>query len=171
MAHATVDDLKTYLGIPAATTTDDALLRDVLERASAYVDGYTGRRFTAETETRYYEDDALDADGMARLGVAKLGHQKKLVARRAAHVAAAPLTGALSLGKAHSALTMSSLHASQAPGARRFLVAVGLGTAGFSMQDIILEPYGGQILGLSVGAIATGIACIVWALRAMEPHL
>jgi BCD family chlorophyll transporter-like MFS transporter len=35
---------------------------------------------------------------------------------------------------------------------RRFLVTVGLGTAAFSMQDIILEPYGGEILGLSVGA-------------------
>jgi len=36
--------------------------------------------------------------------------------------------------------------------ALRFLVALGLGTAAFSMQDIILEPYGGEILGLSVGA-------------------
>jgi BCD family chlorophyll transporter-like MFS transporter len=35
---------------------------------------------------------------------------------------------------------------------RRFLVAVGLGTAGFSMQDILLEPYGGEILDLTVGA-------------------
>lgn len=34
----------------------------------------------------------------------------------------------------------------------RLLVAVGLGTAAFSMQDILLEPYGGQILHLSVGA-------------------
>ena len=33
----------------------------------------------------------------------------------------------------------------------RALVAVGLGTAGFSMQDILLEPYGGEILALSVG--------------------
>jgi MFS transporter, BCD family, chlorophyll transporter len=33
----------------------------------------------------------------------------------------------------------------------RFLLAVGLGTAAFNMQDIILEPYGGQVLGLSVG--------------------
>jgi len=33
----------------------------------------------------------------------------------------------------------------------RLLVAVGLGTAGFSMQDILLEPYGGEILGLTVG--------------------
>jgi MFS transporter, BCD family, chlorophyll transporter len=34
----------------------------------------------------------------------------------------------------------------------RLLVAVGLGTAAFSMQDILLEPYGGQILLLDVGA-------------------
>ena len=37
------------------------------------------------------------------------------------------------------------------PGARRLLVAVGLGTAAFSAQDVLLEPYGGEILGLSVG--------------------
>jgi BCD family chlorophyll transporter-like MFS transporter len=36
--------------------------------------------------------------------------------------------------------------------ARRFMWAVGLGTAAFNMQDIVLEPYGGEILGLSVGA-------------------
>jgi len=35
--------------------------------------------------------------------------------------------------------------------AGRVLVAVGLGTAAFSMQDILLEPYGGQILNLTVG--------------------
>jgi BCD family chlorophyll transporter-like MFS transporter len=35
---------------------------------------------------------------------------------------------------------------------RRLLAAVGLGAAGFGMQDILLEPYGGQVLGLSVGA-------------------
>ena len=34
----------------------------------------------------------------------------------------------------------------------RFLWAVCLGTAAFNMQDIILEPYGGQVLGLTVGA-------------------
>jgi BCD family chlorophyll transporter-like MFS transporter len=33
---------------------------------------------------------------------------------------------------------------------RRVLIVVGLGTAAFSMQDILLEPYGGEILGLSV---------------------
>ncbi len=35
---------------------------------------------------------------------------------------------------------------------KRFLCAVGLGTAAFNMQDVILEPYGGEILKLGVGA-------------------
>jgi BCD family chlorophyll transporter-like MFS transporter len=39
--------------------------------------------------------------------------------------------------------------------ARRRLLAVGLGTAGFSMQDILLEPYGGKVLHLSVGSTTT----------------
>ncbi len=33
---------------------------------------------------------------------------------------------------------------------KRFLLAVALGTAAFNMQDIVLEPYGGEILKLSV---------------------
>ncbi len=41
----------------------------------------------------------------------------------------------------------------------RFLLAVGLGTAAFNMQDIILEPYGAEVLGLSVGqtTLLTGL--------------
>jgi BCD family chlorophyll transporter-like MFS transporter len=35
--------------------------------------------------------------------------------------------------------------------ATRRLIAVGLGTMAFSMEDVLLEPYGGQILHLSVG--------------------
>lgn len=38
------------------------------------------------------------------------------------------------------------------PRALRFLVAVALGTAAFNMQDIILEPYGAQVLKLSVAS-------------------
>ena len=41
---------------------------------------------------------------------------------------------------------------SQHARATRYLCAVGLGSAAFSMQDIILEPYGGEILGMGVGA-------------------
>ena len=33
----------------------------------------------------------------------------------------------------------------------RRLVVVGLGTMAFSMEDVLLEPYGGQVLNLSVG--------------------
>jgi len=36
------------------------------------------------------------------------------------------------------------------PGVSRFLWATGLGTAAFNMQDILLEPYGAEVLSLSV---------------------
>ena len=54
--------------------------------------------------------------------------------------------------------------------AARLLVTVGLGTAAFSMQDVLLEPYGGQILGLAVGqtssltALMAGGALVAFAL-------
>ena len=40
---------------------------------------------------------------------------------------------------------------SEGGNAVRRLVAVGIGTMAFSMNDILLEPYGGQVLQLSVG--------------------
>ena len=59
--------------------------------------------------------------------------------------------------------------------ASRLLVAVGLGTAGFSMQDILLEPYGGEILRLTVAEtthltalLAFGsLGGFAWAARAL----
>jgi MFS transporter, BCD family, chlorophyll transporter len=45
---------------------------------------------------------------------------------------------------------------------RRFLWACGFGAAAFMMQDIVLEPYGGQVLGLDVGgtsALTALFAC------------
>ena len=64
----------------------------------------------------------------------------------------------------------------------RFLVALGMGTAAFNMQDIILEPYGGEILHLSVGA-TTGLTAVMavgalaafalaarWLQRGADPH-
>ena len=39
---------------------------------------------------------------------------------------------------------------------------VGLGTAAFTMQDVLLEPYGGEILGLSVGATTMLTALVVF---------
>lgn len=43
---------------------------------------------------------------------------------------------------------------------RRRLAAVGLGTIAFSMEDVLLEPYGGQVLGLSVG-YTTGLTAVL----------
>ena len=51
------------------------------------------------------------------------------------------------------------------PHAARLLVAVGLGAAAFAMQDALLEPFGGEILGLSVGQ--TTALTGAWALGAL----
>ncbi len=58
------------------------------------------------------------------------------------------------------------------PKMRRFLWTVGLGTAAFSMQDIVLEPFGGEVLHLGVGltssltALTAGGALLAFALSA-----
>jgi BCD family chlorophyll transporter-like MFS transporter len=68
------------------------------------------------------------------------------------------------------------------PGMRRFLLVVGLGGMAFSMQDILLEPYGAQVLGLSVSettmltALLAGgaLAAFAYAARSLgrgsDPH-
>lgn len=43
--------------------------------------------------------------------------------------------------------------------AGRLLLVVVLGTMGFQMQDVLLEPYGAEILGLSVGSTTWLTAC------------
>lgn len=67
-------------------------------------------------------------------------------------------------------------------GSVRRLVALGLGTVAFSMQDVLLEPYGGQVLHLTVGT-TTGLTALLaagglvgfataarWLLRGMDPY-
>lgn len=49
--------------------------------------------------------------------------------------------------------------------AQRLLVVVFLGTLAFNMQDVLLEPYGGDVLGLSVSA--TTLLTAVWAVGAL----
>jgi BCD family chlorophyll transporter-like MFS transporter len=49
--------------------------------------------------------------------------------------------------------------------AARLLVVVFLGTLAFNMQDVLLEPYGGEILGLSVSA--TTLLTALWAMGAL----
>lgn len=43
----------------------------------------------------------------------------------------------------------------------RLLVATGLGAAAFAMQDVLLEPYGAEVLGMSVGS--TTALTALWA--------
>jgi MFS transporter, BCD family, chlorophyll transporter len=40
----------------------------------------------------------------------------------------------------------------QTDGTQQRLVAIALGTLAFGMQDVLLEPFGGQVLGMDVGA-------------------
>jgi BCD family chlorophyll transporter-like MFS transporter len=49
--------------------------------------------------------------------------------------------------------------------AGRLLAVAFIGTMAFNMQDVLLEPYGGQILGLSVSA--TTLLTAVWAVGAL----
>jgi BCD family chlorophyll transporter-like MFS transporter len=59
------------------------------------------------------------------------------------------------------------------PRTRRFLIAVGLGTFGFTMQDVILEPYGAEVLRMTVSettllssmTAAGGLAAFLLAMR------
>jgi BCD family chlorophyll transporter-like MFS transporter len=41
----------------------------------------------------------------------------------------------------------------------RIFIALGLGTVGFSMQDILIEPYGGQVLHMTVAQTTALTAC------------
>jgi len=60
-------------------------------------------------------------------------------------------------------------------GARRRLVAIALGTMAFAMQDVLLEPYGGQVMGLAVSGTtwltatlaAGGLLGFSWASRVL----
>jgi BCD family chlorophyll transporter-like MFS transporter len=49
--------------------------------------------------------------------------------------------------------------------AGRLLIVVFLGTMAFNMQDVLLEPYGGEIMGLSVSA--TTLLTAMWATGAL----
>ncbi|PNG24779.1 BCD family MFS transporter [Methylocella silvestris] len=75
-----------------------------------------------------------------------------------------------------------SAYLRQSERARRRLLVIALGTAAFSMEDILLEPYGGQVLRLPVGAttaltamLAIGSICGLWLAarllgRAADPY-
>ena len=60
MAYASLSDLKAYLGIATATTTDDALLTSLIGRAQKVIESYTGRSFEATTATKYFFTDSIE---------------------------------------------------------------------------------------------------------------
>lgn len=64
----------------------------------------------------------------------------------------------------------------QGKNAKRRLIAVGLGTMAFTMEDVLLEPFGGEILNLTVGVTTAltaalalgGLAGFAWASRVLS---
>ena len=64
----------------------------------------------------------------------------------------------------------------QGENAKRRLIAVGLGTMAFTMEDVLLEPFGGEILHLTVGVTTAltatlalgGLAGFAWASRVLS---
>jgi len=52
--YATLAEYKLYHSIDSADTNDDAVIEDLIEAASRFIDAQTGRTFYARTETRYF---------------------------------------------------------------------------------------------------------------------
>lgn len=53
--YTTLSEVRTALKIAISDTGDDAFLEALIERASRYIDEYTGRFFVAEAQTRYFD--------------------------------------------------------------------------------------------------------------------
>lgn len=62
MSYASLQQLKDYLGI--TTDGDDDLLQELIDRAAGIIDAYTGRRFEAETDTRYFQKTDVDGNDL-----------------------------------------------------------------------------------------------------------
>jgi hypothetical protein len=66
MSYASLQQLKDYLGI--TTEGDDDLLQELIDRAAGIIDAYTGRRFEAETDTRYFQETDVDGNELPLYG-------------------------------------------------------------------------------------------------------
>lgn len=55
MSLVTLDDMKTYLGIPLPDTAYDVFLQQQLDIISASIEGYCGRKFAQATYTQVFE--------------------------------------------------------------------------------------------------------------------
>jgi MFS transporter, BCD family, chlorophyll transporter len=72
--------------------------------------------------------------------------------RRAAAGTAAGAASAMPADASTAGFAQSWQRFLQGAQARRRLVVVGLGTMAFSMEEVLLEPYGGEVLGMGVGS-------------------
>lgn len=66
MSYASLVQLKDYLGITSGV--DDFLLQELVDRAAGIIDAYTGRRFEAETDTRYFQESDTDGNDLPLYG-------------------------------------------------------------------------------------------------------
>lgn len=55
MNYITLHQYKVYRGLDQTITTDDALITDLIERASRWIDTYTMRRYDVRVETRLFD--------------------------------------------------------------------------------------------------------------------
>lgn len=63
MSYCTLADLKLYLGVSSATSSDDDLLQQMLNAASARIDSFCQRKFYAAGDTTRYFDPLSDVSG------------------------------------------------------------------------------------------------------------
>lgn len=69
MVYAALADVRSYLGVGAPETADDALLTALIARSQGVIDRYTGRTFEASTQTRYFLPRHIDYDDSSILMV------------------------------------------------------------------------------------------------------
>ncbi len=106
---------------------------------SAFVFGAMLREFTPARLVQVLQAAAL---ATMALNTIALWKQEARRPQRGAQAAAAPRPEFGAAWRAHV----------QSDGTRPRLMAIALGTLAFGMQDVLLEPYGGQVLGMGVGA-------------------
>ena len=59
MAYTTLENVKTYLGIPTVTTSDDALITNLMQQSIDFIDRYVGYKFESFSDTRYFESNCI----------------------------------------------------------------------------------------------------------------
>ncbi len=133
-----------------------ALLYSMLLVGMILGSGLLGWVLTDFSPTRLVQVVQGSAVVVALLNITSLWKQEARGARRGARTA--------------DGFTRSWARLMAIPKIRRFLWTVGLGTVAFSMQDVVLEPFGGQVLGMEVGltssltAMSAGGALLAFAL-------